>query len=61
VIIEDLRENFVTEFMYPMIQADCIYEDRYLLGTCELKAFKFVQELQLFESFSIELCPESLN
>ncbi|CAB3980703.1 Argininosuccinate synthase [Paramuricea clavata] len=33
VIIEDVRENFVTEFMYPMIQADCIYEDRYLLGT----------------------------
>ena len=34
VIIEDVQENFVTEFIYPMIQADSIYEDRYLLGTC---------------------------
>ena len=35
MIIEDLRENFVTEFIFPAIQADTIYEDRYLLGTCK--------------------------
>ncbi|MBQ1390246.1 MAG: argininosuccinate synthase, partial [Firmicutes bacterium] len=29
----DLREEFITDFIYPTIQADAIYEDDYLLGT----------------------------
>lgn len=33
VYVEDLREEFVTEFIYPAIQANAIYESRYLLGT----------------------------
>ncbi|KAG1673524.1 Argininosuccinate synthase [Nymphon striatum] len=32
-ILKDLREEFVKEFIYPAIQANAIYEDRYLLGT----------------------------
>ncbi len=34
VFIEDLKKEFVTEFIFPAIQANAIYEDRYLLGTC---------------------------
>lgn len=30
---EDLREEFVTDFVYPCIQTSCLYEGRYLLGT----------------------------
>ncbi len=31
--IEDVREEFITDFIYPMIKADAVYEDKYLLGT----------------------------
>eukprot|EP00041_Stephanoeca_diplocostata_P006591 m.89508 g.89508 ORF g.89508 m.89508 type:complete len:414 (-) comp16441_c0_seq1:132-1373(-) len=33
VFIEDLKEEFVTDFIWPTVQANSIYEDRYLLGT----------------------------
>ncbi|TFK52038.1 argininosuccinate synthetase [Heliocybe sulcata] len=32
-ILEDLRREFVEELIYPAIQANCIYENVYLLGT----------------------------
>jgi len=31
--IEDLREEFVTDFVFPMMRAGAIYEGTYLLGT----------------------------
>ena len=31
--IEDLKEEFVTDYIFPAIKANAIYEDRYLLGT----------------------------
>lgn len=33
VHIEDLRSEFVEDFIWPAIQANAVYEDRYLLGT----------------------------
>jgi len=33
VFIEDLKHEFVTEFIYPCIQANAVYGARYLLGT----------------------------
>ncbi len=33
VYIEDLREEFVSDFVYPMFRANAIYEGEYLLGT----------------------------
>ena len=33
VFIEDLRAEFVEDFIFPAVQANAIYEDRYLLGT----------------------------
>lgn len=33
VYIEDLREEFVTEYILPAIQGNALYEGRYLLGT----------------------------
>src|SRR5215813_4616309 len=32
-IIEDLREEFARDFIFPMFQASAIYESQYLLGT----------------------------
>lgn len=31
--VEDLREEFVTEYVYPMFRANAVYEGEYLLGT----------------------------
>jgi argininosuccinate synthase len=31
--IEDMREEFVTDFIYPTLRASAIYEGKYLLGT----------------------------
>lgn len=33
VIIQDLRQSFIDDYIWPAIQAGTIYEDRYLLGT----------------------------
>ncbi len=33
VIIEDLRREFVTDYVFTAVKANAIYEDRYLLGT----------------------------
>ena len=33
VIVEDLREQFLTEFVFPTMQAGAVYEHKYLLGT----------------------------
>src|SRR5438309_4057621 len=32
-IIEDLREEFARDFIFPMVQAGAIYENQYFLGT----------------------------
>jgi len=33
VYVEDLREEFVTDYIFPAFKANAIYEGRYLLGT----------------------------
>ncbi len=33
VYIEDLKEEFVTAYIFPAIKANAVYENRYLLGT----------------------------
>src|SRR6201988_2713348 len=33
VFIEDLREDFVRDYVYPMFRANALYEGQYLLGT----------------------------
>lgn len=33
IYIEDLREEFVSDYVYPALQANAVYESRYLLGT----------------------------
>ncbi len=33
VVIKDVKKEFVTDYIFPAIRADAIYESRYLLGT----------------------------
>lgn len=32
-IIADVREVFITDYIYPMVKSHAVYEDKYLLGT----------------------------
>ena len=33
IYIEDVRDEFIRDYIYPMVKADAVYEDKYLLGT----------------------------
>ncbi len=33
IYVEDIREEFLTEYVWPGLKAGCIYEHKYLLGT----------------------------
>src|SRR5256886_17672022 len=33
VIVEDLREEFLTQYVFPALKAGAVYEHKYLLGT----------------------------
>ncbi|MCR9213353.1 MAG: argininosuccinate synthase [Proteobacteria bacterium] len=33
IVIDDVREEFVRDFVYPMFRANAVYEGQYLLGT----------------------------
>jgi argininosuccinate synthase len=33
VVVEDLREEFLTDYVFPALQAGAVYEHKYLLGT----------------------------
>src|SRR6202008_1445031 len=33
VIVEDLREEFLTSYVFPALKAGAVYEHKYLLGT----------------------------
>src|SRR5579872_2711037 len=33
IFVEDLRETFVRDFVFPMFRANALYEGQYLLGT----------------------------
>ena len=33
IFVEDLREEFVRDFVFPMFRANTVYEGQYLLGT----------------------------
>ena len=37
--IEDLREEFVTEYIWPTLRAGAVYEHKYLLGTSFARPF----------------------
>ena len=32
-VIKDMRHEFITQYVWPSVQANLVYEDRYLLGT----------------------------
>jgi argininosuccinate synthase len=47
VYVEDLKEEFVTDFIFPAFKANAIYEDRYLLGTALARPLIAKRQIQI--------------
>ena len=49
VYIEDLRKEFVTDFIFPSIKANALYEGRYLLGTALARPLISKRQIEIAE------------
>jgi argininosuccinate synthase len=47
VFVEDLREEFVTDFIFPAFKANALYEGRYLLGTALARPLIAKRQIQI--------------
>ncbi len=49
VYVEDLRKEFVTDFIFPSIKANALYEGRYLLGTALARPLISKRQIEIAE------------
>ena len=49
VYVEDLQSELVTDYIFPMFQANAIYESRYLLGTAIARPLIAKRHIELAE------------
>ncbi len=49
VYIEDLREEFVRDFVFPMLRANAFYENNYLLGTAIARPLIAKEQIRIAE------------
>lgn len=54
VFIEDLKEEFVTDYIFPAIKANAIYENRYLLGTALARPLIAKRQIEIAEATNAE-------
>lgn len=54
VCIEDLKEEFVTDFIFPAFSANAIYEGRYLLGTSLARPVIAKRQIEIAEEENCE-------
>src|SRR6201993_272068 len=47
IFIDDLREEFVRDFVFPMFRANAIYEGEYLLGTSIARPLIAKRQIQI--------------
>src|ERR1700739_1249589 len=49
IFIEDLRETFVKDFVFPMFRANALYEGQYLLGTSIARPLIAQRQIEIAE------------
>ena len=49
VYIEDLKEEFVADFVFPMLRANAFYENNYLLGTSIARPLIAKEQIRIAE------------
>ncbi|MCR4433427.1 MAG: argininosuccinate synthase [Caldiserica bacterium] len=54
VYVEDLRRRFVTEFIFPALMGNAIYEGRYLLGTALARPLIAQRQIEIAEKENAE-------
>ncbi|HIJ59302.1 MAG TPA: argininosuccinate synthase [Nitrospirae bacterium] len=54
VYVEDLREEFVRDFVFPMLRANAIYEGTYLLGTSIARPLIAKKQIEIAKMESAE-------
>ena len=50
IFIEDLRETFVRDFVFPMFRANTVYEGQYLLGTSIARPLIAQRQIEIAEA-----------
>ena len=54
VYVEDLREEFVTDFIFPALRGNALYEGRYLLGTALARPLLAKRQIEIAEQEGAE-------
>ena len=49
VYIKDLKKEFVTDYIFPALKANAVYENRYLLGTSLARPLIAKYQIQIAE------------
>src|SRR5262249_51325970 len=49
IFIEDLREEFVRDYVFPMFRANALYEGQYLLGTSIARPLIAKRQIEIAE------------
>jgi argininosuccinate synthase len=55
VHIKDLREEFVTDYIFPALKANAVYENRYLLGTALARPLIAKHQIKIAEQEKAEV------
>ncbi len=50
IFVEDLRESFVRDFVFPMFRANALYEGQYLLGTSIARPLIAQRQIEIAEA-----------
>src|ERR1700694_3146766 len=54
IFIEDLREEFVRDYVFPMFRANAVYEGQYLLGTSIARPLIARKQIELAEKLGAD-------
>ena len=54
IIIEDLQNTFVKDYVYPMIRANALYEGYYLLGTAIARPLIAKRQIEIAKKYSAD-------
>ncbi|MGH7057354.1 MAG: argininosuccinate synthase [Acetobacteraceae bacterium] len=54
VFVEDLREKFVSQFVFPMFRANALYEGEYLLGTSIARPLIAQRQIEIAEAIGAD-------
>ncbi len=61
IFIEDLKEEFVKDYVFPMFRANAIYEGEYLLGTSIARPFIAKRQAEIAALVGADGCKSRCN